>query len=89
MNLYEGLRIMSKTVTLRVSEDNYSLLKAYAKSENRKLSNAVETLAMRRLEQELFVDQHEMDGILADQDLLGRLKTGHLQAKKGRGRFIE
>ncbi len=80
---------MSKTVTLRVSEDNYSLLKAYAKSENRKLSNAVETLAMRRLEQELFVDPHEMDGILADRDLLGRLKTGHLQAKKGRGRFVE
>lgn len=80
---------MSKTITLRISEDNYSLLKAYAKSDNRKLSNAVETLAMRRLEEELFVDQHEMDAILADQDLLGRLKTGHLQAKKGRGRFVE
>ena len=50
---------MSKTITLRISEDNYSLLKAYAKSDNRKLSNAVETLAMRRLEEELFVDQHE------------------------------
>lgn len=79
---------MSKTVTLRISEDNYSLLKAYAKSENRKLSNAMETLAMRRLEEELFVDQFEMDGILADGDLLARLKTGHLQAKKGRGRFV-
>ena len=50
---------MSKTVSLRISEDNFSLLKAYAKSDNRKLSNAVETLAMRRLEEELFVDQHE------------------------------
>jgi hypothetical protein len=37
----------------------------------------------------MFVDQHEMDGILSDQNLLGRLKTGHLQAKKGRGRFVE
>jgi hypothetical protein len=44
---------------------------------------------MRRLEEELFVDRHEMDGILADRDLLGRLKAGHLQAKKGRGRFVE
>jgi hypothetical protein len=85
----KGIRIMSKTVTLRISEDNYNLLKAYAKSENRKLSNALETLAMRRLEEELFVEQYEMDGILADQDLLGRLKTGHLQAKKDRGRFVE
>jgi hypothetical protein len=44
---------------------------------------------MRRLEEELYVDRYEMDGILADQDLLGRLKTGHLQARKGRGRFVE
>jgi hypothetical protein len=80
---------MSKTVTLRISEDNYNLLKAYAKSENRKLSNALETLAMKRLEEELFVDRFEMDGILADRDLLDRLKTGHAQAKKGQGRFVE
>jgi len=80
---------MSKTVTLRISEDNYSLLKAYAKSENRKLSNAVETLAMKRLEEELFVDRFEMEAILADQDLLERLKAGHLQAKKGQGRFVD
>jgi hypothetical protein len=79
---------MSKTLTLRISEDDYNLLKAYAKSENRKLSNAIETLAMRRLEEELYIDKFEMDGILADRDLLGRLKTGHLQAKKARGRFV-
>jgi len=80
---------MSKTITLRISEDNYNLLKAYAKSENRKLSNALETLAMKRLEDELFVDRFEMDGILADRDLLDRLKTGHAQAKKGQVRFVE
>jgi hypothetical protein len=80
---------MSKTLTLRISEDNYSLLKAYARSENRKLSNAVETLAMKRLEEELFVDAFEMEAILADQDLLERLKAGHLQAKKGQGRFVD
>ncbi len=80
---------MSKTLTLRIAEDDYNLLKAYAKSENRKLANAIETLAMRRLEEELYVDRYEMDGILADRDLLGRLKTGHLQARKARGRFVE
>ncbi len=82
---------MSKTVTLRVSEDNYSLLKAYAKSENRKLSNAVETLAMRRLEQELFVDPHEMEGILADAGSpRPDQKFGQLDAVKGRDlrRFV-
>ncbi len=80
---------MSKTVTLRISEDHYDLLKAYAKSENRKLSNALETLAMKQLEEELFVDRFEMETILSDEDLLERLRAGHLQAKKGRGRFVE
>jgi hypothetical protein len=80
---------MSKTVTLRISEDHYDLLKAYAKSENRKLSNALETLAMKQLEEELFVDRYEMETILSDEDLLKRLRAGHFQARKGRGRFVE
>jgi len=80
---------MSKTVTLRISEDHYDLLKAYAKSENRKLSNALETLALKQLEEELFVDRYEMETILSDEDLLKRLRAGHLQARKGRGSFVE
>jgi predicted DNA-binding protein len=79
---------MSKTVTLRISEDNYDRLKAYARAENRKLSNAVETLAIKRLDEELFVDEFEMEGIRFDQDLQRRLKAGHLQAKTRRGRFV-
>jgi hypothetical protein len=80
---------MSKTVTLRVSEDHYDRLKAYAKAENRKLSNAVETLAMKQLDEEFFVDSVEMQGILADEGLLQRLKTGHEHAKRRKGRIVE
>ncbi|MCX6566237.1 MAG: CopG family transcriptional regulator [Candidatus Aminicenantes bacterium] len=80
---------MSKTVTLRIAEDHYDRLKAYARAENRKLSNALETLAMRQLDEELFVDAFEMEGISADKDLLNRLKTGHAQARKSKGRFVE
>ena len=80
---------MSKTVTLRISEDNYDRLKAYARAENRKLSNAVETLAMKRLDEELFVDEFEMEGIRADPDLQRRLKAGSSQAKSRRGRFVD
>jgi TfoX/Sxy family transcriptional regulator of competence genes len=80
---------MSKTLTLRVSEDHYHRLKAYAKAENRKLSNALETLALKQLDEEMFVDPLEMQSILSDGELLGRLKTGHGQAKKLKGRFVE
>ena len=80
---------MSKTVTLRISEDRYHRLKAYAKAENRKLSNAVETLALKQLDEEFFVEPLEMQAILSDGELLGRLKTGHNQTKKLKGRFVE
>jgi len=80
---------MSKTVTLRISEEDYALLYAYAKAENRKLSNAIETLALKQLEESLFADRAEMDEILADKDLLKRIESGHRQAKKLKGRFVE
>ena len=44
---------MSKTITLRISEDHYEAFKQYAKTENRKISNAIETLAMKELENTL------------------------------------
>lgn len=80
---------MSKTVTLRISEDHHALLKAYAKSENRKLSNAVETLVLKQLDEETFVDRYKMEGLLTDKNLLARLRAGHHQAKKNRGRFVD
>lgn len=80
---------MSKIVTLRIAEDHYDRLKAYARAENRKLSNALETLALRQLDEEMFVDEFEMEGINADRDLLDRLKTGQAQARKSKGRFVD
>jgi len=80
---------MSKTITLRVSEDHYEAFKQYAKKENRKLSNAIETLALKQLDQVQFVDELEMAGILADKDLIARIKEGvkQVREKKGRPRY--
>jgi hypothetical protein len=80
---------MSKTITLRVSEDHYEAFRQYAKKENRKVSNAIETLALKQLENAQFVDGLEMEGILADKDLAARIDRGARQAKAKKGRFIE
>ncbi len=79
---------MPKTITLRLSDENYDAFSAYAKAENRNLANTVETLALKQLEEALFVDVFEMEEILANKDLLRRLKTGSRQAKKKRGKFV-
>jgi predicted DNA-binding protein len=79
---------MPKTITLRLSDEDYDAFMAYAKAENRNLANAIETLALKQLEEALFADAFEMEEILANKDLLRRLKTGSRQAKKKRGKFV-
>ena len=80
---------MSKTITLRVSEDHYEAFKRYAQRENRSISNAIETLALKQIEKIRFADDFEMEGILSDEKLVGRIKAGARQAKERKGRLVE
>ncbi len=80
---------MPKTITLRLSDEDFQLFQAFAKAENRTLANAIETLALKQIEEELFADEFEMKEILENKDLLGRLKTASAEAKRMKGRFVE
>jgi hypothetical protein len=80
---------MSKTITLRISEEHYEAFKKYARQDNRKLSNAIETLALKELERVQFVDEIEGEGILADKDLVARIGRGVKEAGAKKGRFVE
>ena len=89
MNQKEGYRIMPKTITLRLSDEDFQLFQAFAKAENRTLANAIETLALKQIEEELFTDEFEMEELLKNKDLLARLKTGSAEARRMKGRFVE
>jgi hypothetical protein len=80
---------MPKTITLRLSDEDFQLFQAFAKAENRTLANAIETLALKQIEEELFADEFEMREILENKDLLERLKTASAEAKRMKGRFVE
>ncbi len=80
---------MPKTVTLRLSDEDYQRLLNFAQADNRPVANAIETLALRKLEEIYFVDAYEMDDILSDTSLLKRMKTGSEQARRTKGRFVE
>ena len=80
---------MPKTVTLRLSDEDYQRLLNFAQADNRPVANAIETLALRKLEEIYFVDAYEMDDILSDMSLLKRMKTGSEQARRMKGRFVE
>lgn len=80
---------MPKTITLRLSDEDYQHFLAYAAADNRTLANAIETLALKQLDEVLFLDQFEMEEILTNKDLLKRLKAGSVQARKIKGHFVE
>ena len=80
---------MAKTVTLRLDDEVYSVFLEAAKAENRPLSNLIETAALSRIREQQFVDDAEMSEILANENLLKRLKKGARDAEMGKGRFVD
>jgi predicted transcriptional regulator len=80
---------MSKTVTLRLKDDVYNVLREAALAENRPLSNLIETAALSKIREQQFVDDTEMAEILANEDLVKRIKQGSREAQVRKGRFVE
>ena len=80
---------MSKTVTLRLNDKIYELFRNLAESENRPLSNFIETSVIRYIEHNQFVDEYEMAEIHGNQALTRSLKRALKDVKAQRGRFVE
>ena len=80
---------MSKIVTLRLSEEEYKEISAVAKIEHRPISNFITMTVLKDIEESYFVDPIEMTQIKTDKKLLDKMKTGHSDIKKMKGRFIE
>ena len=80
---------MSKTVTIRLSEEEYILYAKAAQAVKRPISNLINYLARQKLEEDLFVDQIEMDEILGNTNLLKSLANGSKDAKLRKGVFVD
>jgi len=79
---------MSKTVTLRIENTLYKKLKEHAESENRTLSNFIETATLNYIEQIELVDEYEMKEIISNANLLERLQRGSSDAVSKKGKFV-
>jgi predicted transcriptional regulator len=79
---------MSKTVTLRLDDKLYQKFQGLAKSDNRPISNFIETAALRFIEELELADEFEMKEIRENVSLNRSLKRGLQDAKERRGRFV-
>jgi hypothetical protein len=80
---------MNKVITLRLSEEEYKIISAAARSERRPISNFITAKVMQEIEESYYIDPIEMDQIRSDQELERKLKIGHSQARENKGRFVE
>ena len=79
---------MSRTITLRLKDSVYNLLRRLAEQDNRTLSNFIETSTLRYIEEHGYADEYEMAEIRDNQELNRSLKRGLKDAKLKKGRFV-
>jgi len=80
---------MPKTITLRLNDEEYEKFAAAAGSVKRSISNLISVLALRKLEEDSFVNALEQEEILADQMLSRRLQRGSKEVKHMKGSFVD
>lgn len=79
---------MGKTVTLRLSNDEYRLISVAALNEHRPISNLITSIVMKELEESFDVDPIEMAQIRSDKNLLKKLAAGHKAAAARKGKLV-
>jgi uncharacterized protein (DUF1778 family) len=72
-----------KTVTMRVEDSIYEMIKKAADGQKRNLSNFIEYATIQYLTSSQFVDNEEMDKITNDKELMKSLMDGLDDLKNG------
>jgi len=80
---------VAKTVTIKIDDDTYNLIKNAATGERRSISNFIEYVTMAYLAEESFISDNEMNEIPGDKDLLLNLKNGNEEIEAGKYSIIE
>jgi uncharacterized protein (DUF1778 family) len=72
-----------KTLTLRVDDDVYNMIKLASDGAKRNISNFMEYATMQYLTSNEYIDNNEMNEILNDAKLIKSLEQGFEEAKNG------
>jgi uncharacterized protein (DUF1778 family) len=79
---------MAKTITIRIDDDTYNMIKAAADGERRSISNFIEYATITYLTEESFVSESEMNDILSDEKLLKALQAGKKEIEEGKYNIV-
>lgn len=80
---------MGKTVTIRIDDDTYNLIKRAAAGQKRTISNFIEYETMAYLTDDSIVSDEEMDEILGNEKLLKSFRSAEKDIKDQKYRIVE
>ena len=80
---------MGKTITIRIDDETYRLIKKAAEGERRSISNFIEYATISFLTEESFVSDTEMDEIIRNEELLKSFSKAEEDIKEGKYRLVE
>ncbi len=80
---------MAKTITVRLDDKTYELIRKAADGERRSISNFIEYATVSYLSEQSFVTDSEMQEILQDTELVSELKRGRTDVGKKRYSIVE
>jgi len=72
-----------KTVTMRVDDSVYEMIKRAADGQRRNISNFIEYATLQYLSSTQYVDDGEMSEILEDRELVENLERGLKEVENG------
>jgi uncharacterized protein (DUF1778 family) len=72
-----------KTLTMRVDDSIYEMIKLAADGQKRNISNFIEFATLQYLTSSQYVESSEMSEILNDKELVSNLKNGYNDLKNG------
>jgi len=80
---------MSKTITLRLDEKTYDLIRSAATGSRRSISNFIEYATVAFLAEDSFATDLEMMEILSDTELISDLERGRKDIEEKRYTIVE
>lgn len=79
---------MPKTITLRLDDKTYQILKIAAKGSRRTISNFLEYAVLSFLSQATYISDQEMEVILNDKELLEDITQSEKDIKSGKYKIV-
>ena len=82
-------KYMGKTITIRIDDDTYDLIKKAASGQKRSISNFIEYATIAYLTDDSFVSDEEMEEILGNEKLLKSFQSAENDIKNNEYQIIE